>query len=229
MGLKYPYYADETNRYSHPYVEKEKPPAYRHQQSIKHQTEGRHILDEEIEKEKEANNQKFDTQESHLDCHDDLDSQVDCHLDTQFIRHIIPQHLQPHQHQFHSRFQGSQPSCSFCNTQLIAPSTSALQLISINRILVENLFCIECNSYIGFKIINFIPLKPTLIPFESNGELLQYQNNLIHIENELKIRKEEMEFMRLVEKYGTLVGRIFYCQPGKTAVPEQRTTILSQE
>lgn len=129
MGLKYPYYADEMNQYSHPYVQKEKPPAYRHRESIKQQTKGRHILDEEIEKEKQANTKEFDTQESHLDCHDDLDSQVDCHLDTQFIRHIIPQHLQPHQHQFHSRFQESQPSCSFCNTQLMAPSTSALQLI----------------------------------------------------------------------------------------------------
>lgn len=226
MGLEYPYYADEKDRYSQPYAQKENPPGYSHQDCTKHQTEGLAIGKEEIEKKKEANHQEFDSQESHSDCQDYLDSQVDCHLDTQFIRQIIPHHLQPHQHQFHSWFQGSHSSCSFCNTQLIAPCTSALQFISINRILVENLFCIECSSYIGFKIINFIPLKPTLIPFESNGELLQYQNNLIHIENELKIREEEMEFMRLVEKYGTLVGRIFYFQPGKTAVTEQRTKIL---
>lgn len=93
------------------------------------------------------------------------------------------------------------------------------------QIVVNNMFCCTCNSFVGFRIINFIPVQPKLIEYEvpkiaqdSNSQpsddvpdidLIRFKNKLINIENDLTIKSQRLNYLHFLKANEKLIGRYY--------------------
>ncbi|KAK6455335.1 uncharacterized protein RJT20DRAFT_56352 [Scheffersomyces xylosifermentans] len=101
-------------------------------------------------------------------------------------------------------------------------SEQDIQLVN-RQMIINNIHCDFCSNIVGFKVVNFIPTKPKLIPLETYGppedndacdevpdiDLVHFKNNLISIENELAVKFERMNYMHLLETNQKFIGRYF--------------------
>lgn len=99
-------------------------------------------------------------------------------------------------------------SCRNCRSILFNNTTPSESVITDDnmeimndRILIRELYCQKCHTFIGFKIVDFKPNEYTLIPMNNQlkvediyYDINNYQNDLIRIENSLNQRAERISF-----------------------------------